>query len=583
MKKRHYLLLTITYYVITTAMSCANPYGLTGGPADKQAPRLDSAQYSTPSGMTNFKEKEIILTFDEWVKAPNAQTQILISPPTQEPVDIKIRNKSLVLSFNEELRDSTTYIINFGDAVTDITENNPAKNLQFVFATGDELDSLKVRGRVLDAIDGKPKADVWVMLYDQLTDSIPYKERPYYCTKTIQDGTFELGYLRSDSFKIFALDDKNSNYLYDMPTESIAFLDSDFEINDTVQPFIQMRLFLPNLDKRTMSKKETSYGTVKLAFNQELEAVKIRPLKETTLIPQYYEAGKDTAQWWGFLAAKDTLLTFEIEDKQGWRDTVEIRPNTRTEWIENTPKLVVFVPQPPTATGARGENGKKDKKIPTILHPTASLELSFNTPLHKLDTSLIQVWDDSTQQRIFPNYDYATLPTRPFNIDYTWEEGHAYKLYILPKGATDIFRKENTDTIHYEWSIAKADDYGNIVAKVINADSSMAYVLELRNGEKVMATHYFSERSTYEQSYENLPAGAYILRIVHDANRNQKWDNGDYLKAIQPEIITNSKSINLRAGWDNEMELDLSLPVDKKESEKQPSPSPNVGRGTRGW
>ncbi|MEM9850056.1 MAG: Ig-like domain-containing protein, partial [Bacteroidota bacterium] len=136
-------------------IQCANPGTLTGGPKDEQPPRLDSLE-STPNLQTNFEVQDIVLTFDEWIKLNNPFTQIVVSPPLDPKPEVSLKGKSVLIEFDEttELRANATYTINFGEAIQDLTEGNPAENLRFVFSTGDFIDSLEVSGQIKDLEKG---------------------------------------------------------------------------------------------------------------------------------------------------------------------------------------------------------------------------------------------------------------------------------------------------------------------------------------------------------------------------------------------------------------------------------------------
>ena len=86
---------------------------------------------------------------------------------------------------------------NFGNSISDITENNVLRNFIYVFSTGSYVDSLSLEGHVIDAFILSPEKDVLAMLYvnDNDTipfDSLPYKVKPYYLTRTNENGKFRL-------------------------------------------------------------------------------------------------------------------------------------------------------------------------------------------------------------------------------------------------------------------------------------------------------------------------------------------------------------------------------------------------------
>ena len=49
----------------------------------------------------------------------------------------------------------------------------------------------------------------------------------------------------------------------------------------------------------------------------------------------------------------------------------------------------------------------------------------------------------------------------------------------------------------------------------------------------------------------NLDPKIYKIKLVYDSNGNGKWDTGNYLKKIQPEMIEfYPDAITVRANWD---------------------------------
>ena len=208
---------------------CANVVSPTGGPKDKLPPVVLLASPENQSTM--FHGKEIHITFDEYVTLNNPNSNILISPPLENNPDYKLNGKSLIIKFKEPLRADVTYSINFGEAIKDLHEGNILKGYSYVFSTGDNIDTLTLEGKLLQADTHKPTADYYVMLYcdenDTIgIDSLPYLVKPYYLTKSDKDGNFKFSGLKERDYLIFALKDENSNLRFDLPNESIAFLDS---------------------------------------------------------------------------------------------------------------------------------------------------------------------------------------------------------------------------------------------------------------------------------------------------------------------------------------------------------------------
>lgn len=210
--------------------SCAQQGSPSGGPRDETPPRV--LECDPPNYSTRFNESKIQITFDEYVVLENVNQELIVSPPMEEKPEVKLRKKTIVIQFDEALKENTTYTFHFGRAIKDLHEGNELLNYEYVFSTGDILDSMSVRGILRVAEDlSFPKDPVAIMLYTRLGDSVPLTEPPLYVGRTGDSGVFSVNNLRPDEYKLFALKDGNNNLLFDLPTEEIAFLDSSLTLN----------------------------------------------------------------------------------------------------------------------------------------------------------------------------------------------------------------------------------------------------------------------------------------------------------------------------------------------------------------
>jgi len=187
------------YYMIS---ACANVGVPTGGQKDTSPPVV--VQSSPPDKSLNFNGDVIRITFDEFIQLKNISQQLIVSPPFKDKPEVKLRNKTLVISLNNPLRDSTTYTLYFGDAVADLNEGNIFRNFRFVFSTGNKIDSLKTGGTLVNAFTLKPEKDVMVMLYADKSDSAPLKDMPLYVSRTGDKGEFLITNIRKGVYKVFA-------------------------------------------------------------------------------------------------------------------------------------------------------------------------------------------------------------------------------------------------------------------------------------------------------------------------------------------------------------------------------------------
>ena len=209
---------------ILTIAGCAKIVTPTGGQKDLDPPVIMSSKPENYS--TNFKRKDISISFNEYIQLKDLNKNLIISPPLKEKPIIRVKGKTLSIKIESELKDSTTYNIYFGEALQDYNEGNPYKNFQYIFSTGNYIDSLGIEGALLNAFDLTPIEDAFVMLYSDLSDSVPYTQIPEYVSKTNKKGVFKINNIRHGRFKLFALKDGNNNYKFDNNTEEIAFTDS---------------------------------------------------------------------------------------------------------------------------------------------------------------------------------------------------------------------------------------------------------------------------------------------------------------------------------------------------------------------
>ena len=116
-----------TLLAVLLLYACANRgQGPQGGPKDEVPPKMLK---STPADKSvNVTKNRIEIEFDENINLKDIATNVIISPPQRTNPDIRSYGKRLVVEFKDTLLESTTYSIDFGDAVVDNNEGNILKN-----------------------------------------------------------------------------------------------------------------------------------------------------------------------------------------------------------------------------------------------------------------------------------------------------------------------------------------------------------------------------------------------------------------------------------------------------------------------
>lgn len=522
--------------LLLTLWQCANPISPTGGPKDEQPPQIDSTR-STPNMQTNFRPEAIELTFDEWVKLEQANQQVVISPPLQG-YRVSLKGKTVTVDLGDEdtLRSNVTYVIQFGEAVKDLTESNPAEDLRFVFSTGPYIDSLEISGQVVDAYTAEPVPQALVMLYDNLADSVFRTIKPFYFGRTTEEGQFRISNLRPGQYKMTALEDADANYRFNQVAERVAFVGEPVTISPDTNLNIQLRLFREELPLQVQEVDSSRWGLIKMTFNRP-------PTEELNLLAseQYLRSNlldsiilwHQTPSRWPLIITADTLL----------RDTLTV-PAAPASRAASQEAIGTF--------NIRGESPLKHA-------PAKPLRIGFTRPLTAVDTSLMSLLQDTLPERLPFRWEIDSIDQRILTVRRGLQESTNYRLVMEPGAVTDYWGIASTDSLRRSWTTVDQKSFGNLLIRYANADTSMQYHIRLLvKGQEPVATFDYAGERSYSNEVKSLPPGDYQLEIIQDLNRNGRWDSGKYDAKRQPEPVFIKTLETLRANWDLEVDVDLS-------------------------
>lgn len=598
------IFLIVTVVIILTR--CANPVTPTGGPKDTTPPKFLKSE--PPQLTTYFHSKTIRIYFDEYVQLKDVQKNLIISPPMTTEPELKIKGKSVEVTFDEEFLSNTTYNIYFGDAIVDVNEGNPISNFRYVFSTGAVIDSMTLNGYVYDAFTLKPVEGANVMLYYDMYDTIPFDSapfyvRPYYLTRTDKQGNFVLSNLRDVEYKIFALVDENSSMTYDQPSEQIAFIDTlvkpyyippaklpDTIYNDTtlldtvhsntiidsdtidyITTIIKDTVLLKTVPKDTTAEVLQEFPHFDLGLFTQIDSVQRfikadlvkpgqidfvfkRPVKDAEIRPLNFVPEKGWAlEEYGTIG--DTI-TFWLSGLPSDSLIVEISDNgVVLDTVEMALKKIAK-----TRKQKKEEENRKEVKLTAKLNVSGGIVklnkpviLIFDYPVKKFDFSNAVLYGG--EDSLNPEIGFIDSLKRKAEINFEWKESTQYSLTIPDSSAVDIQGHTN-DTLRFGLSTKSIEDYGFMFVNVIVGEPEKDYIIQLIINDKVIKEDVISENT--ELKYEYLDPGSYILKVIYDENRNGQWDAGNYIYGIQPEKIRFFPGeLNVRANWDLKEEWEL--------------------------
>ena len=226
-------------YMMFTA-GCAQISAPTGGPKDTLAPVLVKA--APENNSIQFTGNKVVLAFDEYIDLQDLPSNLLISPIQKYSPVISYNLKTITVKFKDTLAPNTTYSLNFGNAIKDINEGNVFKNFNYVFSTGDYIDSFELKGKVIMAETGKVDSTLMVLLYRNSPDTAVQHRKPDYTARLNGDGSFQFNYLPADQFSIYALKDGDGNKYYNAKSEIFGFHTEAININKN-NPIISLSAF----------------------------------------------------------------------------------------------------------------------------------------------------------------------------------------------------------------------------------------------------------------------------------------------------------------------------------------------------
>ena len=507
---------SIVIGIALVAVGCAQVRGLNGGAKDVTPPKL--LAQSIDSFATNVATNTLVLNFDEFVQA-GAANEVIVSPALKQPATLICNKRLAMLSWSDTLKANTTYTIEFGNAISDITEGNKAA-LNFVFSTGSVLDSASISGVVYDAVKGGVPEKATVILYsDSLMGSVAYAK------KVNDKGEFIFNYLPKANFHIAAFSDLNENRIWD-ENEVGDFIEAPFSTQNNYP--LNLRFSPKKVEKITEEMFKTDSvgsGFIVGAYGM-IEKMKLAPA--TASVPFRYGSLNNNDTLFFALGGREGLApsnNFEgvtYSFNQGPADTLSVfvakSPKLKkfkfSGNIQQDPKSLILVKAPAYAVLKRNTCQVTVQGI----QATATI-VETNSPLH----FAIQV--DANASELIGKGSIRILPG-------AWETAY---------GTTN-------DTLQTNFEFASPEKLGNLELSIpLIEDKSFKKFVELRN-EKGTVIRKVDYAETLV--FSGIQPGKYTVRLVHDVNQNNQWDIADLQKKIRCEPVSVfSKPIEVRANW----------------------------------
>ena len=607
--KKHRLPLILLLVII--GYSCASIGTPDGGPYDEMPPKFIGSNPGMHA--VNAKEKKLELEFDEFIKLEKAAEKVVVSPPQLEQPEIKVSGRKVVVELVDTLKDSTTYTIDFSDAIVDNNEGNPMGHFTYSFSTGEVIDTMEVAGTVLNAADLEPIKGMLVGLHKNLNDSA-FTKLPFdRVSRTDSRGKFSIRGVAPGKYRIYALMDGNQNYLFDSKTEMIAFNDSiivpsmmasvkqdtiwkDTLTIDTIKTVNYTR-FLPDdiilkafkeennrqYLSRSQRDKENHFILKFSAKADSLPVLKGLNFDAENAFIVESNLGNDSICYW----IKDSLVyqmdTLAIQMDYLYTDSLnQLVPKTDTLYLANK---LTRAQRDKLKKQAEEEQEKERKKrekkglqaqpkktsflsmkvnAPSAFEINQNVLLSFDEPVARIDTSAIHVSvkEDTTWVETPFLFRADSVIPRQYEILAEWQPEKEYQLKIDSTAMEGIYGL-HTNKVEQTFKVKSLDEYGTLLLNVVGAPETGIVEL-LDNGGKVIRQQPINEGIA--DFYYLKPDTKYYIRMFNDRNKNGIWDTGSFEDGQQAEEVYYFPKVwEMKANFEFEESWNVeAVPVDKQ-------------------
>jgi uncharacterized protein (DUF2141 family) len=535
-------------FTLLLLASCARVGSPVGGSKDSIPPKMIGSNIDTTRVGVPRDIKKLRIDFDEYIQLKDVSRNLIISPPINytKIIPSSTGNRYLEIQWKDTLQANTTYNFNFGNSVVDLNESNPLPYFNFAFSTGEKLDDLYISGSIIDALgneknpEGKDK-NLVVGLY-QVKDTMNYRQKPYYISKADPDGYFELNYLTPGKYKIVGFDDENSNSIYDIGKENVAFQKEEIDLSTSISG-LKLKSF-PSKKAVRYKEMTVSAGGVTMLFEGNPEKVVVKAVGDK---PSDYKvthkSKSDSVKIW-FDAAKENIGATVSENIRFSYDT-GAKQDTMSVFYKKPAKDEMTISNPFT----------------NKLAPETDFRFSSNYIINKIQPENWKLAADSIAQSFTASI--SELDSTQVIVKSNFITGKKYQLTV-PKNTLSSFYNRSSESVRFDFEVAKPEDFGSFAAHIINPPTQKFWIQLLNEKNE---TAYQQYTNSTDVKFVNLKPGAYRLRILVDNNENGVWDSSDFEKEILGEeayLFRKSgdkeimSKINIRPMWEINENWDLT-------------------------
>ena len=611
-EQRHILIwargAVILFFASAFLSRCASMMTPSGGPKDTLPPvivEMTPDNFSTDRPLVGHPK--IYIEFDEFVQLKDQQKEFFTSPGMKKKPTLTVRGKGIVIQLRDTLEPNTTYALDFGSALRDNNEGNPLHAMRYVFSTGPEIDSMILSGYTADAYkaDSVSRTFIWFFPADSVEnvaeyDSTLFKYKPAVIARAQSNGIFIAQNLKPIPYRVYAVQDKNDNQLYEPGTDQVGFLDGTYnpaELPDfamwfdsirnyvSAEPQLYLRMFtdrqfrrqLLAQSERPLQHKAMLYFS---AAHPQIDSIRFDSIPDDGFIVDPQTVGRDTLALWFTVPSAELPDTIRGSITYYKHDSVNLLQRV-TEPLKLPWRFVETKEQERERQKLERERRKAEEageewtepkpanpfafklSLSGEINPENHLVVDFDYPLARVDSSallLTVTHPDKSVDDVPVHLVRDTASLRRWYFCAPWQTGGQYTLTV-PEGAiTDIAGFSN-DSIVGKYTVLDPEKFATVKIDVAGREG-VRYIIQLLDGGGSLKQERRDVVSGPVQ-FDYVSPGEIKFRVIEDLDGNGKWDTGDVVARRQPERAemyadaSGVETFATKANWEIEFRMDM--------------------------
>lgn len=533
---------------------CANQLPPSGGDVDRTPPEI--TRVYPADGTINFRDDFFEIEFSEYIDKRSFREAVFISPYVNGNLEFNWNGTAVEVSFPEKLKDDITYTITIGTDVVDRNNNNRmASSFSFSFSTGAKIDKKLISGKIY----GKETEGIFIYAYkvDSETDTLLIR-KPDYISQSGANGQYSLYGLASGKYRVFAVNDKFKDLIYQQDIDEIGIPFKDVILNDADSIYTNLNFMLLNADTTKpgfISCIMTDRFHLLAAFNKEIDfrqmsARQFNIIDSTSLNEyevKYLFKGK----------VKPEELILVTVDELNLTNQVYITADSLVDMFGNVresdySKIIVSDRPDSTAVMVFRTDPVQDDTTDFI---NAEIKIYFDDAINKKDIISAVSFSDTLNNTVPFNLGYDDDATLVISAASNLKQEKNYIIKLDIKNFVDA-AGNNKDTVHVlKFKTISGLDFTGLSGRIVTDDTSgtdlsLNTVLILENPEnkelnklQILSSEYFE--------FTRVEPGKYLLWGFSDEDGNGEFNYGYPAPFRHSEkFFFYPDTLNLRPRWE---------------------------------